>query len=238
VRGFIRVRGGSYVACWSYNDPGTGQRRQKSQAFSTRKEATAHLNKQVGRVSAGTYRPDTPVTVRELLEDHWLPAQGARGLRLSTLSQYELAVKSYIVPQIGAVRVQTLTPADVTSLVEQMATAKSVNGRDGLSSRTRQVAVGTLKAATKWALANGIIPRDPLAGYQRPRLQRPAVASWSPEQAKQFLAYVRGDRLEAVWALALLRGLRRGELAGLKWSEVDLERGDECAHLIWPHLGG
>ena len=126
-----------------------------------------------------------------------------------------------------------LTPADVSALVEKLATARSANGHAGLSSRTRQVAVGVLKSATKWALANQMLSRDPLAGYQRPQLQHPAVTSWSPEQARQFLSYARGDRLEAIWALALLRGLRRGELAGLRWSDVDLDRGE----LAWSAPG-
>jgi integrase len=229
VRGTVKQRseGSKWTAYWWAKDPGSGQWRQFTKGgFRTKGEAQRHLNGVLGRVAEGSYSPDKPVTVAQLFELHWLPAQRARGLRASTLSQYELAATSYIVPAVGATKVAALTPALVSSLVEKMATAKSANGRAGLSSRTRQVAVSVLKAATKWALANGMLSRDPLAGYQRPRLQRSAVVCWSPEQARQFLGYVKGDRLEAVWALALLRGLRRGELAGLRWSEVDLARGE------------
>jgi integrase len=227
MKGSIRQRGNTFTALWWAKDPGSGAWRQHSKGgFATEKLARKHLNIAVGKVSEGTYSPDKPVTVKELFELHWLPAQRARGLRASTLSQYELAATSYIVPAVGATKVAALTPALVSSLVEKMATAKSANGRAGLSSRTRQVAVSVLKAATKWALANGMLSRDPLAGYQRPRLQRSSIVCWSPDQARQFLGYVKGDRLEAVWALALLRGLRRGELAGLRFSEIDLARGE------------
>ena len=229
MRGSIRQRseGSRWTAYWQAKDPGSGEWHQYSKGgFATKGAAQKHLNVVLAKVQDGSYKADQALTVRALLDDHWLPSQRARGLRASTLSQYELAATSYIVPAVGATKVAALTPALVSSLVDKMATTKSANGRDGLSSRTCQVAVGVLKSATKWALANGMLSRDPLVGYQRPRLQHSAVVCWSPDQARQFLGYVKGDRLEAIWALALLRGLRRGELAGLRWSEVDLARGE------------
>lgn len=229
MKGFVKQRteGGSWTAYWEESqDPGTGKRRQHSKAgFRTKGAAQKHLNVVVGKVSEGTWRPDRALTVAELVERHWLPAQRARGLRASTLSQYELAVRSYLVPALGATKVAALTPADVNALVEKMATTKSANGRDGLSSRTRQVAVGTLKAATTSALANGMLGRDPLVGYQRPRLTRSTLNCWTNPQARQFLTAVKGDRLEVAWALLLTRGLRRGDMCGLRWDRVDLEHG-------------
>jgi len=109
--------------------------------------------------------------------------------------------------------------------VEHMTTARSTNGRPGLSPRTRQVAVAVLKMATAWANATGMIPSDPLVAYKRPKLSRPAATWWGAENAATFLDFVRGDRLEAIWALVLLRGLRRGEACGLRWTDIDLREG-------------
>lgn len=226
MRGFIRQRGVTFTAYWSTTDPASGQRKQHTKGgFSTKGAARKHLNLVVGKVTEGSWRPDQPLTVRDLLVTHWLPAQKARGLRPSTIAMYQGAIEWYLVPRLGAVKVAALTPADMTGLVEHLRTARSANGRAGLSARTAQVAVATLKSATKWAVANGMLGRDPLIGVARPRPEHKEMSTWNAEQARAFLGSVKGDRLEAAWALLLARGLRRGELAGLRWDAVDLTSG-------------
>ena len=224
MKGFTRQRrdGGSWTCYWESRDPSTGKRRQHSKGgFRTQRAAREHLNVVLGRVATGEWRKDAPLTLAELLEVYWLPAQRSRGLRPSTLSQYEGAARWYLIPALGARKVAALTPTDVSALIEKMRTAKSATGRKGLSARTAQVAVTTLKAATAWALKNGLLGRDPLAGVDRPRLEHKAMRSWSSEDARSFLTHVRDDRLEVAWAFALTRGLRRGEIAGLQWDAVN-----------------
>ena len=99
---------------------------------------------------------------------------------------------------------------------------------DRLSARSRQAAVGTLKAATAWAARPtvGLVPVDPLSDFHRPSLKGDAagtVKAWSVHQARQFVVSAAGDRFAACWALMITRGLRRGELVGLRWSAVDLD---------------
>jgi hypothetical protein len=104
----------------------------------------------VGKVQEGSWRPDKPLTVKELLKEHWLPAQRAAELRPTTLVQYEGIIDNWIVPQIGGVRVAALTPETVTSFTSSLRTARTAKGRDGLSIRSTQMAVGVLKAACAW----------------------------------------------------------------------------------------
>lgn len=228
MRGFVRQRseGSTFTAYWTVLDPSSGRRRQFSKGgFPTKSAAQKHLNVVVGKVTEGGWQPDQAITVAQLLQEHWIPAQRARGLRPSTLAMYEGASSWYLIPTLGARKVAALTPADVSSLVEHMRTAKSASGRSGLSARTVQIAVSTLKSATSWANRNGLLGRDPLVGIERPRLSQAAMKSWSEAQARDFLAAVKGGRLEAGWALLLTRGLRRGELAGLRWDAIDLAEG-------------
>ncbi|MGD0285114.1 MAG: tyrosine-type recombinase/integrase [Acidimicrobiales bacterium] len=216
----------SFTAYWETKDPSDGRRVQHSRGgFRTRTAAQKHLNSIIGDVSAGSWHPDKPLTVRQLFTEHWLPAQRARGLRPSSLASNELVVEKYLVPALGALRVPALTPADIAQLVEHLRTAKSSQGRAGLSSRTVQIAVGNLKAATAWAARNQLIGRDPLMGVQRPRLEHTEMRSWSLDEARQFLALTASDRLAAIWALLLSRPLRRGEVAGLKWDAIDFAAG-------------
>jgi integrase len=226
MRGFVRKRGKTFAACWESRDPATGARRQHTKSgFRTMGDANGHLNNVLGRVQDGSWTPDRPLTVRELLEEHWLPAQRTRGLRPATLDQYGHVVEDWIVPHIGALRVAGLKPASVTKLADLLATQTSAAGKDGLSMRSVQITVQVLKAATKWANGNGLIGRDPLAGVPRPRVEAKTMTAWTTEEARTFLEATRDDRLASAWALLLTRGLRRGELAGLRWKHVDLDAG-------------
>ena len=172
MRGSVRQHGKTFTAYWFTIDSATGRRIQHSKGgFRTKGEAQKHLNSILGRVDEGIWKPDQPITVAQLLNEHWLPAQTSRGLRPSTLAMYAGAVDWHLVPRLGARKVTELTPADISALVGHMRTSKSAKGRDGLSARTIQIAVSTLKSATRWAFRNGMVGRDPLAGLDRPRLR-------------------------------------------------------------------
>jgi integrase len=186
---------------------------------------TTCLNTVMGKVQEGSWRPDTDVTVKQLLEEHWLPAKRSENLRPSTLAQYQNAVTHWIVPNLGGIKAKALRPIDVQNMVERMRNEKSSTGRNGLSARSTQVAVMVLKSACSWAVEDGILGRNPVATIKRPRVEAKAMTSWSVADARAFLAATSKDRLTVGWTLLLTRGIRRGELCGLKWGAVDLEGG-------------
>lgn len=226
MRGSTIKRGNTWTAYWFTTDPATGKRRQHSKGgFRTQKLAQAHLNSILERVESGAWKPDQKLTVEQLLTNHWLPSVRTEGHRPATVEQYESVVEHWIVPHIGAKVVSTLTPSDVQKYVEKIRTAKTATGRKGLSARSAQLSVGILKAATAWALTSGLLGRDPLAGVKRPKVTRKPVSAWSTDEARRFLAATKDSRHAWAWALLLSRGLRRGELCGLKWHAVDLDGG-------------
>ena len=226
MRGFIRQRGSSYTAYWSVVDPATGKRVQHSKGgFRTKKAASSYLNDVVGKVQAGAWKPDRALTVRDLLETHWLPAQASRGLKATTLAQYRDVVAAWVVPSLGGMRAAALTPKDVQALVEKLRTTRTSQRRDGLAPRSVQLAVGVLKAAYAFAVTTELLGRNPIAGVRRPSVEQRPPTTWDAATARAFLTATADDRLAALWALALTRGLRRGELAGLRWSAVDLAAG-------------
>lgn len=119
----------------------------------------------------------------------------------------------------------TLSPRDVQRFVDEL--AKNGRRRDGgpLGARSIGYALVVLGAAMNHAMKLGLVPRNPVAAIDRPRAPRVEMTCWSASEAARFLAHVRDDRLHPLFLLALTRGLRRGELAGLRWCDVDLDAG-------------
>jgi len=224
MTGSTLKRGSTWTAYWFTADSATGKRRQHSKGgFLTKKAAGEHLNTVLGDVQAGSWAPDSKLTMKQLLAD-WLAAKSSQGLRPATLSQYRNVIDAWLVPHIGEIELRRFGPAEAQALVSTLRTAGSRLNRGGLSDRSVQLAVTVLKAATGWAVETGLVMRDPLVGFRRPRVKSGAAAgsAWTADEARAFLRAVSGDRLTAAWSLFLTCGLRRGELCGLRWEAVDL----------------
>jgi integrase len=224
MKGSIRQRGKTLTAYWATIDPGTGRRLQHTKGgFRTRKDAQAHLNEVLGKVQAQEWTPDRKMTVEQLLGE-WLAAKESEGLRPATLAQYSKIIDAWLVPHVGAAQLTKMSPKQAQQLVE---TLRAGGGRNAtpLSSRSVQLAIVVLKAATAWSVETQVVGRDPLLGFKRPRAKasKDATAAWTTEEARSFLVSVADDRLVAAWSLLLTRGLRRGELAGLRWDAIDLD---------------
>ena len=192
MKGSIRQRGKSYTAYWFTIDPGTGKRRQHSKGgFRTKGAAQEHLNEVLGKVQTGAWAPDKKITVGELLTE-WLAAKRSQGLRASTLSQYRTVIDSWLVPHVGAVQLAKMSPSQAQQLVEVLRAQGCRNGTT-LSARSVQLSIVVLKAATAWAFETGLVGRDPLAGFRRPRAAagKGAGDAWTAERGPGLPCFSR-----------------------------------------------
>ncbi|MDQ3437559.1 MAG: site-specific integrase [Actinomycetota bacterium] len=139
-------------------------------------------------------------------------------VRPVTFAKYEQIVRNHAKPALGRLRLQTLTPAHVRGLYREKLDS-------GLSPSTVQYIHVTLNKALKQAVADGLIPRNVCEAVKPPRPQKREIAPLSPDQARRFLEACQGERLEALFVLAVHTGMRQGELLGLHWEDVDLEAG-------------
>jgi integrase len=119
---------------------------------------------------------------------------------------------------LGRVKLKALTPAHVRRLYRERLDS-------GLAPRTVLHIHRTLSKALKQATDDGLIPRNAAASVKPPQPRREEIQPLSRVQVRTFLDTVRGDRMEALYVLAVTAGLRRGELQGLRWEDVDLEAG-------------
>lgn len=135
-----------------------------------------------------------------------------------TYEGYERTLRLHVIPEIGSVRLARLTPQALSLLYQRLLDK-------GLSARTVQLTHAILHRALRQALRWRLIPVNPADAVDAPRPERREFRVLALEEVRRLLEATRGDRLEALYAVALTCGLRQGELLGLRWQDVDLDAG-------------
>ena len=228
-----RDAAGRKLACpkahgsWTFvaNLPADGDqpRRQHSKGgFATKRDAEQAMRAFLTTVDDGQALLPTKVTVEQYLAG-WLDAVEP-SLAATAASNYRTIVRCYILPHLGGRQLTSLRPDHLISAYRALLTAGGREGRP-LSATTVRTAHRILSKALNDAVRDGVLPRNPAATVPLPRSVKPDLQVWDRAQVAAFLEVAREDRLRVAWLLALLCGLRRGELAGLRWSDVDLEQG-------------
>ena len=165
----------------------------------------------------GTLTDARGLTTGEFL-DQWLEDIIKPSVRPWTYKGYEVHVRLHLKPTLGRVPLEKLTAAHVQKLVNEKM-------RNGLKPKSVRYLLGTLRAALNQALRWELVPKNAATLVDGPRVEQFEIQPFSPEEARKFLNSIRGDRLEALYSVALTMGLRQGEALGLRWKDVDLELG-------------
>jgi integrase len=182
----------------------------------TRQAVSERLTKAMADRDGGLIFDAGQMTVGEYL-DRWLTNSLRGTVRESTRERHEINVRVHINPTLGRVRLKNLTPAHVRSLHREKLDAE-------LAPATVRKIHSTLHKALSQAMADGLVPRNS-ADVKAPRLAPEEMRPLSESEARAFLKTACGDRFESLYVLAVTTGLRRGELLGLRWDNVNLERG-------------
>jgi integrase len=181
----------------------------------TRDEVRTKLTKAMVDRDGGLVFDAGDQTEGEYLE-RWLETSVRGSVRESTCESYRRQVKRYMVPALGNVKLKKLSAMHVQGMYRSMLDRN-------LSPRTVQYTHANLHRALKQAVRWGLVPRNVCEDVDRPRLQREEMLPLCREQARRLLKATEGDRLEALYVLAVHTGMRPGELLGLKWEDVDLD---------------
>jgi integrase len=215
----IYKRGGS----WTYhvNVIVNGRREQhKRGGFATQADAQRAERAKLTELDGGMRLGAARMSLRDYLAT-WLQRYARNGAVKPTSAVTAASyVNVHLVPRLGEVMLRNLSRLHVEQLAVDLVAA-------GLSPKTVRNVVGTLHKALGDAVRLGLLPYNCASNVTLPKYVKPEPQPWSAAEVVQFLAHadVHDERLAAGWWLALTGGLRRGELCGLRWSDVDLVAG-------------
>jgi integrase len=208
-----------------------GNRQRSTQAgFATEADAERALREEVDKIAGGTRVQRSTVTVAAYLRDEWLPATAPPRVGYGTHQKRTGHINTYVAPRIGGVPLQELNAAHVNRLYAELLTAGKADGTPLAASTTHDVHRTLRRAladAVRWGLAehNATDRADPPPVRAVEAERRAALRVWTAADLAQFLTDTAGHRHHALWEVASSTGMRRGELCGLCWSDVDLDAG-------------
>ena len=189
----------------------------------TRQAVADKLNEVITQTKQGTFREPSKILVGEWL-DTWLKDYMKHSLRATTWESYEVQIRKHLKPAIGGVRLHQLTTAHLQKLYNDKLTAGRADGKQGgLSVKSVRYLHGVIYGALEQAKKEGLIIINPADSVKLPKLERPEVKFFDSEQVSTFLRAAQTTPYFTAYYLELATGLRRGELLGLRWCDVDLE---------------
>lgn len=214
-----RLPSGNWQWTITLDTDASGKQIRRSGTEKTKGEAEKAKAQAIADHTRGGLAAPNRVTLGEWL-DRWLASRESQ-VKPKTYSSYARSVRLYIKPHLGSKRLQEIRPADVRYLQDKIRSA-------GLGTDTQRLALGALSMALKEAVSLELITRNPAEGIKvisdRQREGRSAQA-WTAEEVARFIEVAQQDRQGMVLVFMVSLGLRRGEACGLRWANVDLERG-------------
>lgn len=200
-------------------DPETGKQAQRSVYGKTQKEVRQKLAQITTEVDAGTYCAPNKMTVGEWM-DTYLETYAKRSIKASTLALYQSYVREHIKPCLGKIRIDALDTPTIQQFYNQRMDER------GLVAKTIKNIHGILHKGLSQAVKLGLIRFNPSEACDLPRGVRKPLKPLEGEEISMFLDAIKGNRYETIFVVTMFTGLRKGEVLGLTWDCVDMNRGN------------
>lgn len=214
-------RGRPRSTCPSCDGPLLAPRVERRQVwrsgFTSKKDASAAMRQFLARANAGRDPFPADITLRDWVT-RWLDTEQVRALRPHTISRYEQVLEDYLLPQLGEVRLTEVRPRHVRPVLDAMS-AK------GLSTRSVNEAKNILSTVFRAAVEDELVDANPAASMRARSHRRRPLTTPTTDDIRKLVERASGTVWEMPIALAAHLGMRRSEVLGLRWSDIDLGNG-------------
>ena len=214
--GSITQRGDKYRVCFDYGIDREGRRVRKYRTFDTKRDATRAFNEHKVKMDKGTQIMPSEYTFAQWL-DYWYKDIILPQIEETTAYGYRGMIENYLKPQLGEIRLQKLTARDIQQYYTWLMGEKELSPNTVI--KHHNLLTNTLNAAER----QEYITKNPMRAVSPPKKRQREAKFYTPEQLGILLDKAVGTRLELPVFICAYLGLRRGELCGLRWSDVDLE---------------
>ena len=214
--GSITQRGDKYRVCFDYGIDRSGKRIRKYRTFDTKRDATHAFNEHKVKMDKGTQIMPSEYTFAQWL-DYWYKDIILPQIEETTAYGYRGMIENYLKPQLGEIRLQKLTARDIQQYYTWLMDEKELSPNTVI--KHHNLLTNTLNAAER----QEYITKNPMRAVSPPKKRQREAKFYTPEQLGILLDKAVGTRLELPVFICAYLGLRRGELCGLRWGDVDLE---------------
>lgn len=215
MAGFIRRRGSSYQIILEYGKDAQGKRIRKAVTAKTEKEAEKILIEHNYNMQNNNFVKPNTMTYKEFLT-FWFDSYVKRNCEKTTQGEYKRIIDKYLSPKLGDIKLQELQPFHIQKYYEWLMAEKK------LSPNTIYRHHANIRKSLDFALKQQFITRNTADAVELPKKKDFEGSFYTIEQIQNLQKLLKNNELEIPINLAIYLGLRRGEIAGLKWKSIDL----------------
>lgn len=225
MKGHVRQRGDRfYAVIYEGLDPVTGREIRRWHPAGTERAAAERLAAKLAKTEEGRSDATRSLTFGAFLVRDWLPTKKVR-LAATTYAGYERNVQRHVLPALGRTRMRRLTHTQIDALYDRLLAPSSE--RPALAPKTVYEIHLVIRGALTDALRLGLVTKNVALSARSPLIdatRRPEASSWTEDELRQFLRAASGHRYFPLLWLTAMTGMRRSEVLGLKWHDIDFNR--------------
>ncbi|USK86144.1 site-specific integrase [Peribacillus asahii] len=216
----VKKSGDNWYYVLTYGKKENGKPMQyKKRGFKTKKEAQKALHELEQSLITGSYIKPNKILFGDYLLNQWLEDKQTK-VKKQTLKTYRWIVEKHIVPSLGHIEMNQITPMAIQKLYNRLTKDRILS--DENIQKVHTLINDSLKKAERW----GVILRNPASLVDRPKAEKKEISVWNVQEVQTFLKYAKDyNRYYIAFLLALTTGMRQGEILGLRWKDIDFSQG-------------
>lgn len=210
-----------YYVSYRVHNPVSGKKVQKMRrGFTTKKAAQEYLNSILSSISNGNYISPSNLNFGDYLLQ-WLSTHSQSHLGQSTFESYQSQITKHIIPKLGSISLQKLMALHLKEFYNEKLNNGRIQSKGGLSARTVQYIHRIISEALTHAVNDQLIQKNVAKSIPTIKVRKYRGEVYTLDDLQKLLPVIKGSEIEIVIILAVLLGLRRGEILGISWDQID-----------------